>query len=230
MAFPTLTRNEVHVWRCDLATLSPDDYKELLSNEERERAARFHFSLHRARYIAGRGVLRALLGHYAGKAPEQIKLVTSAHGKPELASGELRFNVSHSQNFALLAFCLSHDIGVDIEAHRPDFDNQRIARIALRFFCEGEREELTTLESDEKRSAFFRCWTRKEALLKATGEGISGGLAKYQVSLLPEEAPGVLAPPDEAEEWSLFDLQPYASFAGALAVREVDIKVCCYEL
>src|SRR5690606_10381703 len=83
-AFPGLPENAVHIWRCDLATLSPVDYEGLLSGEERERAARFHFPLHRARYIVGRGVLRALLGRYLGQHPDQLKFTANAHGKPEL--------------------------------------------------------------------------------------------------------------------------------------------------
>ena len=220
-----LSQNEAHVWCCDLDALAPANFQNILSADERKRAASFHFPLHRARYIAGRATLRVLLSRYLHRAPESFQFHFNAHGKPELETCDLRFNVSHSSNHALFAFCLKCDIGVDIEFCRDDFDDEKIARLANRFFCEAESRELNWLKSEAKRAAFFRCWTRKEATLKATGEGIAGGLKKYQVSLLPKAAPGVLAPVEEQTAWSLFDLSAPENFAAALAVRAPDISV-----
>lgn len=228
-SFPLLEANHIHVWRCDLDALPVCTYEAFLSDDERQRAARFHFPLHAARYIAGRGALRSLLARYLNQKPEAFSFILNAHGKPELTARQLRFNVSHSQNIALLAFCPAHDIGVDLEFRRDDYDDVKIARLARRFFCTAESQELATLNSDQKKTAFFRCWTRKEALLKATGEGISGGLAKYRVSLLPGSAAQVLAPVEETDGWSLFDLQPGENVAGALAVRSAQCKIYGYD-
>lgn len=228
LSFPTLHKGQAHVWRCDLDALSPAEYQPLLNADERERAARFHFPLHAARYIAARGVLRRLLSRYLGRKPEEFHFVLNGHGKPELVEKPLRFNVSHSKNRALLAFGFPHDLGVDLEFCRGDYDDVKIARLASRFFCAAESKELDGLSGEARRTAFFRCWTRKEALLKATGDGISGGLAKYQVSLLPGATAQVLTPQDEASGWSLFDLQPEENFAGALAVRARQCEVFCY--
>lgn len=221
--------NEAHVWRCNLDALAEDtlaaEHEKLLSDEERARAVQFRFPLHRARFIAGRATLRILLARYLNQPSQAFRFRFNAHGKPSLENSALRFNVSHSEHWALFAFCDSHEIGVDIELRRADFDAEKIARLAGRFFCEAESNELQHLSGEEKRAAFFRCWTRKEALLKATGEGIAGGLKTYQVSLLPGAAPGVLAPRHEVKNWSLFDVPAPAHFAAALAVRAPEIAV-----
>ena len=228
-SFPTLLPGQAHVWRCDLDILLVEEYETFLTKDEHERAARFRFPLHRARYIAGRGALRYLLAQYLTRQPQEFSFVLNAHGKPELASKQLRFNVSHSQNLALLAFCPDDDIGVDLEFRRTDYDDEKIMRLAGRFFCKAESHELETVNGPARQAAFFRCWTRKEALLKATGEGISGGLATYQVSLLPGRPAQVLAPVEETGDWSLFDLQPGEGFAGALAIRAPQCEVFCYD-
>jgi len=227
--FPALKLGQAHIWRCDLDALPVSDYELLLSDDEWQRAARFHFPLHRARYIAGRGALRSLLAQYLGQKPAEFSFTLNDHGKPELKESQLRFNVSHSQNVALLAFCLTDDIGADVEFRRGDYDDEKIARLARRFFCEAESRELETLSGTAKQAAFFRCWTRKEALLKATGEGIAGGLATYRVSLLPRQKAEVLAPYEEIGDWSLFDLQPGENIAGALAIRAGRYEIFGYD-
>ena len=228
-SFPALLPGQAHIWRCDLDTLPVSLYETWLSASENERAACFRFPLHRTRYIAGRGALRYLLAKYADRQPQELSFVLNTHGKPELPSKQLRFNVSHSQNVALLAFCPTHDIGVDVEFRRTDYDDEKTMRLARRFFGEAESRELATVNGPARQAAFFHCWTRKEALLKATGEGISGGLATYQVSLLPGQPPKVLAPAEEINDWSLFDLQPGEGVAGALAVRAPQCEVWNYE-
>jgi 4'-phosphopantetheinyl transferase len=228
-SFPTLPAGQAHVWRCDLSVLPVSTYQSFLSEDERQRAARFHFPLHRERYIAGRGALRHLLAQYLGQKPADFSFALNEHGKPELVGRQLRFNVSHSQHIAMLAFCHTDDIGVDLEFRRDDYDDEKITRLANRFFCEAESKELATLSGTAKQAAFFRCWTRKEALLKATGEGIAGGLATYRLSLLPGQKAQLLAPPEEAGKWSLCDLQPGESIAGALAVRAERCEIVGYD-
>ena len=224
LTFPGLKKEEAHVWRSNLDRITARGAEYSHSADERARADKFHFQRDRSRFLAGRGVLRRLLAHYLDTSSAQIKFAVNAHGKPELKSNphSLRFNISHSRNQALFAFCFERDIGVDIEWARPDLDAQKILRLANRFFTTSESHTLSTLEEAARRAAFFRLWTRKEALLKAIGTGVAGGLSQYEISLLAGEKPQILAPTDEAKLWSLFDLQVEAEYSGALAVRIED--------
>jgi len=236
MIFPDLPENQAHVWRCDLDRISPSEYS--VAADEHARAAKFHFERDKNRFLAGRGVLRQLLANYLNVSAEDLKFVVNSHGKPDLPenlqdnSHALRFNISHSQNHALFAFGFDFDIGVDIEFQREDFDAEKISRLANRFFTPNENRALSTLESLEKREAFFRLWTRKEALLKAVGTGVSGGLSRFEISCLSEETPRVLAPRKESKNWTLFDLEVEAEYSGALAVRAentTEYSVCQFQ-
>lgn len=222
-AFPLLQKNQAHVWSCDLDGAPESEYS--VSADERQRAARFHFERDQTRFLRGRGVLRLLLARYLNASPEDLEFEINAHGKPELRnnvnenSQKLRFNISHSQNRALLAFGWDFDIGVDIEFQRDDFDVEKIAKLAARFFTKKESRQLSTLDAAAMRTAFFQLWTRKESLLKAVGTGVSGGLSHFEISVLPQEKPRVLAPKHEADDWRLFDLEVQPEYSGALAVK-----------
>lgn len=221
LTFPALKKQEAHVWRCDLDRIAARGAEYSLSTDEHARADKFHFQRDRSRFLAGRGVLRCLLAGYLNTSPSHLEFAVNAHGKPELKSNphSLRFNVSHSQNQALFAFCFERDIGVDIEWMRPDLDAQKILRLAHRFFTPQESRALSTLEETARRAAFFRLWTRKEAFLKAVGSGVAGGLSRYEISLLSGEKPQILAPQGEAKLWSLFDLDVEPEYSGSLAVK-----------
>lgn len=235
-AFPLLQKTQAHVWSCDLDR-APDS-ENSVSADERKRAARFHFERDQTRFLRGRGVLRLLLARYLNASPEDLEFEINAHGKPELPDyflGNpqiLRFNVSHSQNRALFAFGWDFDIGVDIEFQRADCDAEKTAKLAARFFTPEESRALSTLDAAAMRTAFFQLWTRKEALLKAVGTGVSGGLARFEISVLPHEKPRVLAPPNEADDWHLFDLEVEPEYSGALAVKTKsadEYSVCRFE-
>jgi 4'-phosphopantetheinyl transferase len=147
------------------ATLSPD---------ERERSARFRFARDRQRFIAARGALRALLGRYLGTRPGEIRFAYNAFGKPALTpefGGQLQFNLSHSGDLALIASTTDAEVGVDLECIRPDADYGEIARSV---FSAAEVEQLNSVPSHLYSLAFLSCWTRKEASLKARGEGLAG--------------------------------------------------------
>jgi 4'-phosphopantetheinyl transferase len=190
----------------------------VLSTAEQERAARFAFVRDRNRYTVARAIIRQLLGGYLGEPPENVVLVTLPDGKPSLAATAripgLRFNLSHSHEFALCAFCLGHELGIDIEKIKP-----RVAfeGIESRYFSPKERAELETLPQDLRPEGFFLCWTRKEAYVKARGEGLKVPLESFSVSLTPGK-PVVLQSSDE-ERWSLYSIHPTAGFVGALAVE-----------
>lgn len=218
---PRLDDSSVHVWMADLHAPGEhlDHYASLLAHDERERAARFHFERHRDHFVAGRGILRTLLALYLDQAPEAVQFSYTDFGKPFLAKSNLQFNLAHCGNVALFAFCLQDAVGIDVERQRelPD-----ALAIAGRFFSPRESETLRALPPAEQTAAFFRCWTRKEAFIKAVGEGLSYPLAAFDVTLAPREEARLLAvrgSASEAAQWTLLDLRPAMGYEGALVVK-----------
>jgi 4'-phosphopantetheinyl transferase len=194
-----------------------------LTADERQRAARFRSPIDQQRFIAARGTMRLLLGRYLHQAPGEVRFGYGPNGKPSLqqSSGSpgLRFNLSHSNAMGLLAVTLGQEIGVDVEWIRPMPD---AVGIAQRFFAPGELATLLGLAKDYQREAFFACWTRKEAYLKARGGGLSIPLDRFEVSLAPGEPARLLRIVDEPEghlHWSLHDLPHVAGYSAALAVH-----------
>ncbi|HEV2472156.1 MAG TPA: 4'-phosphopantetheinyl transferase superfamily protein, partial [Chthonomonadales bacterium] len=170
-----LPPGEIHVWQFDLDSLPDraDAAAQLMCPDEQARAARFHFSSHRLRFTAAHSALRAVLARYLETDPRAIEFGVGRHGKPFLAGkvqGKLTFNLSHSHGRALLAVSRRFTLGVDIEFIRPDFAGLDIAR---RYFSHVELQALEALAPELRAQAFFLCWTRKEAFIKATGMGLS---------------------------------------------------------
>lgn len=220
-----LLEDEVHLWRVDLATAAPAEqrWEQILSADERARAARFHFPRDRQYFTAARALLRTILARYAASDPRELVFGYSEKGKPSLSpshSGtEVEFNVSHSGAVALFAFAKGRALGVDVEQVRENFDHEAIAR---RFFSEEEQRQLAVLAPSERYRGFFRCWTRKEAYIKAQGGGLSLPLHQFDVSLEPGEANALLSTrPDstEAARWSLQDVPASDGYVAALCVR-----------
>jgi 4'-phosphopantetheinyl transferase len=194
----------------------------LLAAAERARADRFHFDRDRQRFIVGRGVLRSILGGYLKIAPDRLTFEYGAQGKPGLSSSHasaLHFNVAHSHELAVYAFALNQAVGIDVEyalRHVSDAD-----QVAQRFFAANEYQTYQALADDEKRPAFFRCWTRKEAYIKAIGTGLSHALDRFEVTLAPDRPPAFLSidgDPLAAQHWSLIQLEPAADYIGAVAI------------
>ena len=227
---PSLSENDVHVWAAALDVAPDVRYKlaKILADEERQRAERFKFDKHRNRFIAARGFMRVMLGRYLQSAPEQIEFAYSDRGKPMLSQGfadTLQFNLAHSGDLALLAISPNGPIGVDVECIRTIKDADGLV---ARFFSSRENALFQKLSDDQKPGAFFNLWTRKEALLKATGEGIAGPLSEVEVSFLPGEPARLLAiggDPEKAAQWTLRELKPAAGFIGALAAPSRDIHL-----
>lgn len=231
----TLGKNEVHVWRASLELPSPEVQilEQNLTEEELERADRFHFQRHRARFIVARGLLRTILSRYLKIEPRRLRFLYGPKGKPELAGDTGRrglcFNVSHSHGLALYAVTHGREIGVDVECIRPDVAGEKIAE---RFFCPQEAAMLRELPAEVRQQAFYTCWTRKEAYLKAIGEGITLRLAQFEVSVTPGE-PAVLlsinGDPKEASYWSLKELDPEPGYVGTLAVKGHGWDLRCWQ-
>ena len=211
-AAPELATDEVHVWRLDLEDAVADDT--YLSPDERERAGRIAAQRHRQRFVAARSVLRCLLAQYLGCEPAEVAFAYGEHGKPALQEGDLCFNLSHSHEMALYAVARARAVGVDVEWPRPKVAHEQIAE---RFFSLEEREALSSVSTPEKKAAFYNIWTRKEAYIKARGDGITAGLDTFGVSLGAEAA---LVHSDEGQaalaRWRLQALAPSPGDVAAL--------------
>ncbi|MGK7924023.1 MAG: 4'-phosphopantetheinyl transferase superfamily protein [Spirulina sp.] len=213
-----LPDGEVRVWRCNVKSppVTVEALEKLLSEEEKTKADRFYFQRDRDRYILGRGLLRVLLGNDLQRDPQSLQFVYSAKGKPFLQGGEAQFNLSHSGDWVVYGVSRDRRIGVDVEQIRPFPEALKLAK---RFFCEAEWEKIRGLPSNLTSRAFFTAWTRKEAFLKATGEGIVG-LKDVEVSLLPEEPAQIYRIEGKiARGWQLWPLDLGGEYAGAVVVE-----------
>lgn len=224
-----LGADEVHVWRASTAVDAAafEAFWPTLAPEEKRRAEAFHFDRDRRRYVLARGVLRDILARYLETSPAHVRLTYGEYGKPALAEGreELCFNVSHSHDAALYACARVRELGVDIEMLRADFASLEIAG---HFFSAAEVRELRSLPEQQRTQAFFNCWTRKEAYVKALGSGLSHPLSSFAVSLTPGDPARLISTdedPREAAEWSIIDLNPFQGYAAALAVRDRSPKL-----
>jgi 4'-phosphopantetheinyl transferase len=223
-----LPDDRVHLWRLSLLR-SPSELKELralLVHDELTRAARFHFNRDRDNFIAARGTLRRILGEYLDLDPSRVCLSYSSYGKPALAGAHrscpLRFNLAHSHQLALFAFTNIREIGVDVEHVRSEAADERVA---ANYFSPNEAETLRSLPSADRVQAFYNCWTRKEAFIKARGDGLSFPLAQFDVDMDSGEHQVSLKVADSASEsarWSLQSLVPAEGYVGAIAVEGSD--------
>ena len=215
----TLAGGEVHVWR--LALDQPEsvvaEFRSTLEANELERASRFHFEQHHKHFVVGRGGLRYVLSRYLDAKPGEFRFSYGIYGKPALADERLRFNMSHSHGLALFAVAADRELGVDVEHIRADFATADIAR---RFFSRLEVATFNSLRTEEQAAAFFRCWTRKEAYIKAIGRGLSEPLDAFDVTLAPGDAAELLrAQRGDVSRWEMFDIDAGDDYAGALAVE-----------
>jgi 4'-phosphopantetheinyl transferase len=221
MQVPLATdRIDVWTWRLRVADVELARLMPLLSADERARVSRLAFAQDQAQFIVARARLRQVLARYLGLRADAISFSYGDHGKPMLSRYRSApfFNLSHSGEFAALAVTRCGEVGIDIEQIRPVG-----AEIALRFFSESEKETLAPLREREWLEAFYKCWTRKEAVLKAHGKGLSGGLASFDVSLGCDATARSLClrggAPGSPRLGSIQDLRLIAGFAGAIAVH-----------
>lgn len=227
-ASPILPEDQVQVWQAALPRTEEEagSFLPLLSPDETERADRFLVYRARAAFAGARGTLRLLLGRYLGVPPRELRFCYSAQGKPALEDETLCFNLSHSQGLALYAFSRHLPMGIDVEHLRPEVASAAIAR---RFFAPLEVAALDLIEPGRRTEAFFTCWTRKEAYLKARGEGLGLGLHSFAVSL---GEPAALLHSDqgadECRRWRLCPLRPQPGYVGALCAPAGDWRLRCF--
>jgi 4'-phosphopantetheinyl transferase len=220
-----LAPGTIHVWsvRLDPPAAQVERLGRFLAAEEWARANRFRFEKHRRQYVVGRGALRVLLAAYLDIPPEEVQFQYGPRGKPFLApppgTTGLQFNLSNSDELALVGFVLGPEIGVDVEYLRLMEDCEQIAE---RFFSESERRVLRGIPFPTKQEVFFNCWTRKEAYLKAVGEGLAAPLDSFDVTLAPGDPPRMLTLEGDAgraARWSLHHLRPADDYIGAVAIE-----------
>jgi len=230
-----LGADEAHVWRASLdqpaeliAKLAP-----LLSQDEYQRAERFHRPIDRRRFTAGRGILRKILSTYLGLAPDEVQFVYNKYGKPLISNdqkrGALSFNLSHSNGMALYAVAWRRRVGIDIEYVREDFATLEVAE---RFFSKDELEALKAAPIDRRVEAFFNCWSRKESYIKAIGMGVSYPLDGFTVSLTHDVAPSLLkvdAGAAEAARWKMYELDAVEGYAAALIVENPPVSISRFQ-
>lgn len=199
-------------------------FETVLSPKERARADRFRFPALRRDFVAAHGILRHLLSRYTGIAADAIEFTEGVRGKPALAApGPIRFNISHSGGVGLYAISNGLDIGVDVEQHRELGD---LRAVAAHYFAPEEIEELEGMAEAGRNAAFFRCWSRKEAFVKALGDGFSWPLDSFFVSV-SAEAGLVAGKTGERREWQFFDLRPAAGYAAALVTSGAPGSIRC---
>ena len=231
----SLSVKDVHVWRASFHQLGAlyESLEEVISHDERVKAQRYKFEDNRREYILGRGFLRFLLGGYLKEPPEKLRFFYNPYGKPALyhqnGSESIHFNLSHAHGFIVYAFTINRELGIDIERVRPEAAHDGVAE---RFFSPKEVLMLRSLPSHAQPQAFFNCWTRKEAYIKARGEGLSIPLNQFDVSLIPGEPAQLLASrvdPDDAKKWTLQALPMGTHYAAALAVEGSDWELSCWD-
>jgi 4'-phosphopantetheinyl transferase len=217
-----LRQDELHIWLTwlDVEAQERTRLRSYLSDDEVSRAERFVFPRDRDHFIVARGRLRELLGKYLRRPPNAVRFKTGRYGKLSLLGegNPLRFNLSHSHGLALYGFCMGRDLGIDTEKIRPEFAGEGIAQ---RYFSATEQRHLAEVPKEVRDMAFFLCWTRKEAYIKARGEGLQIALDSFDVSLKPGE-PETLRSEDSGR-WSMRSFAPAPEFVAAV-VAEGEIQ------
>jgi 4'-phosphopantetheinyl transferase len=226
----TLSAHEVHIWRASLDVQDADlqAFERVLSPDERSRASRFYFEKHRARFVSARGMLRHILGRYVDQEPAKIQFCYAGSGKPALSSkprdGTIHFNLSHSGDLALYAVARHREVGIDLEEIRPAIAWNELA---CRFFSPAEVSSLLMAPPKLQIEAFFHCWTRKEAYIKALGDGLHLPLDSFDVSVDPRKPAVLLRGTDGS--WSLQAVQPAEGYVGAVVAKGHDWVIRLWE-
>jgi 4'-phosphopantetheinyl transferase len=230
-----LAEGEVHVWRAFLDIPQPQiqAIEQILADDERARAQRFRFARDRTHFIAARGLLRTILGRYLLQEPQTLSFSYNAYGKPSLAeiseSDGLSFNLTHAHGMALYAVTRNRAVGVDVEYIQRQMEWESVAE---RFFSPYEVRMLKAVPPVIRHIAFFNCWTRKEAYIKARGMGLSLELDSFDVSLTPGEPAALLNIREEGQDssnWSLYNLYPGGDYIGALALEGYASSLKCWQ-
>lgn len=219
-SIPSLESGALHIWRyrLDSSTATTREAESLLDPLELQRASRFHFPVHRNRFVAGRSQLRKILAGYLRVPPKSVSLIYTQFGRPVLSPSadvlQITFNVSHSEDYWILAVAQTQFLGIDVERIREDFGGEDIARSN---FALAEANELLALPESDRSQAFFNCWTRKEAYVKAMGAGLQIPLDSFEVTLRPTESARFRR--GTSDDWNLLSFRPDEGYQAAVAYR-----------
>lgn len=234
-SFPELTHNQIHIWRANLKQNSQQisELTKLLNQKEQNRSERFKVEQARNNFIIARGTLRSLLAKYLHSDPKEIVFKQNSYGKLFLENDILKFNLSHSNDYALFIFAKSYQVGIDIERVRNNFD---FITIAQKFFSSQEVVDLLATPKEQQLHAFFNCWSRKEAFIKGIGKGVFFALDKFAVQICTKTTGKLKLTIDteklselEQTNWSLEALNPGNDYVGAFAVSGQDYEINCYD-
>jgi 4'-phosphopantetheinyl transferase len=220
-----LAANAVHCWLFAPSQFQAPELLNVLSQDERARASQFAFERDRMQYAVCRGVIRHLLGRYGAGSAAGLRFKYSAHGKPCLIADEIEFNLAHSHDLAAIAVTRGREVGIDVEQIRRFADLQTMAETS---FAPEEQAELAALDSSLQLRAFFSGWTRKEAFMKATGEGFSRATASFAVSIDPDKPPRLLRVDGNARPigaWTVMDLEVGLAARAAVVVAGADAVI-----
>ena len=222
-------KNDIHIWSVRIA--DPDACltcgESILSPQEQNRVSQFKFEKDRSRSIVSHAALRSILCDYLNIAPQDLQFSTGANGKPALTKvpGQcwLQFNLSHSGDIALIAITRRREIGVDVEYVKQDFPFHEVAE---HFFTAREVAALCALPEPLQRQAFYKCWTSKEAYLKAKGTGLSGELDEVEILLAEEQSVRIKG---SVPNWTLMELPAPDNYRAALVVEGDECRVQCFQ-
>ena len=220
-----LTEQEVHVWRAPLTITTPleTEYLGTLNFQEKTRVDRFHFPLHKRRFIAARGVLRLLLSRYQNITPAAVDFLYQPRGKPYLADAAVQFNVSHSHDIAVFAFTKNSPIGVDIEKTEKQYNDS----VAERYLHPDEYAELSGLTDGLRAMEFYRIWARKEAVIKAIGDGMHISLNSF--STITKGQPIAIDVDGDTIAWHLRDFNAHEEYQSAVVTQSPIDKIRFFE-
>ena len=224
----SLSRDGIHLFCVDVSLIADraDHLMEMLCEEEKKKAGKFRYPMDSVRFIAARGFLRIILGHYLNAEPDRLKFSYGPYGKPaldtEFSQDSLTFSVSHSDRLVLYAIARDRGIGVDIECIRQDFPFEPIIE---RYFTPGEAALIGTLPSEVRQEVFFSYWTLKEAFIKATGRGFSLPLNQFEVAMDPPQLVSIHGNFEAASGWYLQSLHPGPGYAAGLAAEGRNLQL-----
>lgn len=223
----SLKENHVDIWRIFISEQINflDDYNELLSKKEIKKSKAYAFEKDKNSYLIRHAALRQLIGSYLNIEPNSIKFDTQGNDKPILKTPQtLKFNLSHSGDMILIAISPNLEVGIDVEMNKPLPD---FANIVKSYFSKNEIDKLFNLSETDQLEGFYNCWTRKEAYIKATGQGLSTPLDQFSVSLIPGAAPKLTRvewDPDELDNWTMFHIDAAQDYIGALCAAGESIQ------
>jgi len=229
---PSLLTNQIQIWRANLNRSDTELAKlsALLNHQEQKRANQFIAKQAKNNFTVARGILRYLLAKYLQTNPQDLIFQQNRYGKLYLENSELQFNLSHSHDWALFIFALHQPVGIDIELIRNEFE---FAPIAQRFFAKEENKVLLALPKDQQLQAFFNCWSRKEAFIKAVGKGLFCALDDFSVEVSNKKEGRVelhsVSAELETKNWSLAALDPTPGYVGAFATALPEYQLFCHE-